>query len=220
VTFVKSDIVNETTSCVLGALRANVWDTESPETQRTPPPPVPSAPALCPAHVDVVLGNVATVDPATTQTPAAQALPAPQAVPTVPPVQLPEAPQWVRLVLGSMQLPPQLTSPLPQVALQVPPEQALPAVQTLPQAPQLALSVVSLAQYGAPPSGVQSVSFDWQLVVHVPPEHTWPVPHTLPQAPQLVLSVLSLAQYGAPPSTVQSVSFDWQLVPHAPPAHT
>jgi hypothetical protein len=42
----------------------------------------------------------------------------------------------------------------------------------LPHAPQFALSVLLLAQYGAPPSGVQSASFGWQVVVHVPPAHT------------------------------------------------
>jgi hypothetical protein len=36
----------------------------------------------------------------------------------------------------------------------------------LPQDPQLALSVCVLAQYAAPPSSVQSVSFGWQVVVH------------------------------------------------------
>jgi hypothetical protein len=90
----------------------------------------------------------------------------------------------------------------------------------LPQAPQLALSVLSFAQYPAPPSTGQCVSLAPQLVVHVPPEHTRPAPHTLPQAPQLALSVPSFAQYDAPPSTVQRVPPCWHLVVQLPPEHT
>ena len=75
--------------------------------------------------------------------------------------------------------------------------------QTLPQEPQLALSVFVLAQYGG-----------------FPLQNVWPVPHvfeqrlltqtrfvpqTFPHDPQFALSVFVLAQYGAPLSPPQNV---------------
>ena len=56
------------------------------------------------------------------------------------------APQWIRSVSGSTQLPPQLTSPAAQVTAQAPLEQTLPAAQTVPQPPQFRLSDLSSAQ--------------------------------------------------------------------------
>jgi hypothetical protein len=50
-----------------------------------------------------------------------------------------------------MQVPPQLTSPDWHVSSQLPPTHARPAGHTVPQAPQFALSVIVLAQYGVAP---------------------------------------------------------------------
>ena len=70
---------------------------------------------------------------------------------------------------------------------QPPLTQVVPDGQTLPQAPQLLLSVVVVTQRPA-----QSVwpEGHWQR----PAEHTWPVGHTIPQAPQLTASVEGLTQ--------------------------
>jgi hypothetical protein len=53
----------------------------------------------------------------------------------------------------------------------VPVEQTVPLGHTLPQAPQFALSVCTLAQYDAmspPPSGVQKTSSDPQPATQAP----------------------------------------------------
>ena len=59
--------------------------------------------------------------------------------------------------------------------------------------PQLALSVVRLAQYGAPLVGVQ-VDSDPQVMVQTPAMQACPVVQAAPQVPQLALSVMVLAQ--------------------------
>jgi len=90
----------------------------------------------------------------------------------------------------------------------------LPGAHAVPQAPQFALSVASLAQYDDPPSGAQSVSPPPQDVVQPPSEQTVPAPQLRPQAPQFALSLSSFAQYEVPPSTEQVVSPEPQVVPH------
>ncbi len=62
-----------------------------------------------------------------------------------------------------------------------------PAGQTVPQLPQLALSLWRLVQ--VPP---QFVSPDWQESWQVPPEQICPAGHAVPQAPQLPPSVWSV----------------------------
>src|SRR6185312_3121348 len=63
--------------------------------------------------------------------------------------------------------------------------QILPLPQVTPQAPQLALSVFVFAQYGAPASGVQSVSVPASSppheLVQLPSLQTCPAPHVVPQ---------------------------------------
>jgi hypothetical protein len=81
----------------------------------------------------------------------------------------------------------------PQVRVQTPPLQTWPVPQALPQVPQLALSVIMFAQYGAPVEGMHLVS-DPQVRVQTPLLQTWPAPQPLPQVPQLALSVIVLAQ--------------------------
>ena len=75
-------------------------------------------------------------------------------------------------------------------AVQMPPVQTgvLP-LQMTPHAPQLRLSLLGLAQYTAPPSGLHVSSLGWQLTVHTPPEQMLPAPHVMPQPPQLAPSV-------------------------------
>ena len=66
--------------------------------------------------------------------------------------------------------------------------------QLVPHVPQLALSVLVLAQYGGPASGVQSVWPVLHALVQVPLEQTCCAPHKWPHEPQFWLSVLVLAQ--------------------------
>ena len=65
---------------------------------------------------------------------------------------------------------------------------------TFPQEPQLALSVFVLAQYGAPPSGVQSVWPRPHAAVHTLLTQTCCEPHAMPQPLQLAESVFVLVQ--------------------------
>ena len=59
---------------------------------------------------------------------------------------LPQAPQWVGSLVGSVQIPAQLVRPSWHESTQDPLEQTLPAAQALPQAPQFATSVCVFAQ--------------------------------------------------------------------------
>jgi hypothetical protein len=63
----------------------------------------------------------------------------------------------------------------------------------LPQAPQLLLSVVVLAQYSLPADGEHLVSAP-QVSAQPPLVQTSPAPQACPQTPQLMLSVAVLAQ--------------------------
>jgi hypothetical protein len=91
-------------------------------------------------------------------------------------------------------------------------------MQALPQLPQLSLSEIVLAQYGAPPSGAHVVN-EPHVSAQVPPLQTRPALQALPQLPQLSLSEIVLAQYGAPPSRAHVVN-EPQVVAHSPAAHT
>jgi hypothetical protein len=86
------------------------------------------------------------------------------------------------------------------VVRQLPPEQTLPAAQTFPQAPQLALSLWVRAQKVEPPSVVQ-VANPWPHdAAQAPPEQSWPVGQACPQLPQLAGSDMMLAQASIVPS--------------------
>lgn len=79
----------------------------------------------------------------------------------------------------------------------VPPKQASPAGQTVPQAPQLRLSLLVTVQ--TPP---QLVEPETQVTPHLPPEQTSPVGQTVPQVPQFWLSVCGDTQTPAQSSPV------------------
>src|SRR3569623_3152986 len=70
------------------------------------------------------------------QTPACHNDPAAQTAPALLPApalaQVPVAPQWVRLVAGSVQVPPQSISPAWQLSAHTPPLHICPAAQTVP----------------------------------------------------------------------------------------
>ena len=68
------------------------------------------------------------------------------------------------------------------------------------QAPQLALSLMTFAQKGAPASGMQPTWFGGQPPWHLPATHVSSVLHGLLHAPQCRLSLSVLVQM-APPST-------------------
>ena len=75
-----------------------------------------------------------------------------------------------------------------QVELHMPPWQIWPVVQTVPQLPQLALSLSVVVQKGTPASSVQSVSppaslasTPPQFVEQLPLLQTWPTEHTVPR---------------------------------------
>ena len=98
-------------------------------------------------------------------------------------------------------------------------EHTWPTPQAIPHPPQLAPSVAVVAQYAAPPSGVQSC---WPLThceTQVPLEQTCPMPQTVPHVPQFAPSALVFAQYAAPPSGVQSVCPLMQFETHSLPEH-
>ena len=63
-----------------------------------------------------------------------------------------------------------------------------------PQAPQLSLSLCTVAQYGAPPSGAHATWPPGQVETHLPVEQRSPGLHTSLHEPQLPLSLCRLAQ--------------------------
>jgi hypothetical protein len=78
-----------------------------------------------------------------------------------------------------------------------PPTQLCPCPQVFPQDPQFALSVCVSAQYAlppAPPSEVQSVSFDPQVLPQTPAEQTCQEAQAFPQPPQFAGSRLVSTQ--------------------------
>jgi hypothetical protein len=131
-----------------------------------------------------------------------------------------QAPQWLMSVEVSTHSEPQSVRPGEHWILHSPASHVCPCGHATPHAPQLALSVSSAAQYGAPPSPSQNVCPATHVVPQAPPEHTCCGPHATPQAPQLALSVSVVAQYAAPPSSVHSVCWPAQLDEHAPSTHT
>lgn len=93
-------------------------------------------------------------------------------------------------VFGEQQMLPQTARPSGQVLTHLPSEQCVPDGQMLPQAPQLALSVLVLTQIGAVvPHGV--VPFGQP---QTPSLQTCPAGQMLPHLPQLALSLLRLTQ--------------------------
>lgn len=82
---------------------------------------------------------------------------------------------------------------------------AWPVAHAVPQAPQLTPSLARRAQYGAPPSGVQSVWPAPQVVSQRPAAQRSPAPQVVKQPPQFRPSESVLAQKAAPASGVQSV---------------
>src|SRR5436305_1445996 len=104
-----------------------------------------------------------------------------QAVPAVPEAALhvPLAPQLVELVLGSMQMPPQLICVPGHETWHVPLLHTLPLVQAVPAVPDAALHVPLAPQLVGLVLG--SMQMPPQLIC-VPGHDTWHVPllHTLP----------------------------------------
>jgi hypothetical protein len=99
-----------------------------------------------------------------------------------PPVQaVSHEPQCAASDMGSKHCPAQNKTPSGQP--HTPPKQGTPISQTLPQAPQLAASVATLAQV-APHFWKPAA----HAVSHEPLAHTDGAVHALPQVPQLLLS--------------------------------
>jgi len=76
--------------------------------------------------------------------------------------------------------------------VQTPPEQTLPAAQTVVQLPQCWGSVSVLVQKAEAPEPQALGVADGQP--HVPLVHVWPAGQTTPQPPQLLASVVVVAQ--------------------------
>jgi hypothetical protein len=168
-------------------------------------------------------------EPFTHTSPAGQAAPLPQA--QAPLLQLsdvaesqveqtpPFAPQAV-VVLPGWHAPPtqQPFGQLLALQAQDPFTHAWPAAQRLPQAPQLAVSLVRLASQPSAAALLQSPNPGEQVMWQVPPTQL-AVPlvvlQTLPQAPQLLVSVAVLKQ--SPP---QAVCVGGQEVWQVPPLQT
>jgi hypothetical protein len=130
-------------------------------------------------------------------------------------VQLPAAPQYPSLVVGSMQVPPQFTCPDGQVTAHA------PLTQICPRGKQ---SVPSLtpAQLPVAPQNVRSVAGS----MHVPPHETWapgqaqvpveqtaPVPTVLPQLAPALLPTPMLVQLPDAPQKLASMAGFTQLPP-------
>jgi hypothetical protein len=185
-------------------------------------PPVTPQPSVAPQWVRSVAGSTQvppqlTCEPGheTEQVPLLQTLPLAQTVPAVP-LPLPQpavAPQWVRSVAGSTQVPPQLTcepghdtehEPLLQT---LPLGQVVPAVPTPPTpqpvvAPQWVRSVAGSTQ--AP---LQLTCEPGHETEQVPALQTLPLAHTVPAVP------LPLPQPAVAPQWVRSVAGSTQTPP-------
>jgi hypothetical protein len=142
----------------------------------------------------------------TVHTPLAHTLPAAQAVPALPlppAPHAPVAPHCVRLVCGSMQVPPQLICVPGQDTLHTPLAHTLPSAQAVPALPPLApqpgvapqKARLLLGSTQVPP---HSTRLAWHETAHVPLEHRSPGVHSTPQVPQLRRSVLRLEQNATP----------------------
>jgi hypothetical protein len=163
----------------------------------------------------------------TAHAPEVHTLPAAQVVPAVPGAgltlsQSPEAPQKVRLVAGSMQVPPQLICVPAHVTAQVELTQILPLVaQFVPSVPGAALR---LSQSPEAPQNVRLLVGS----THAPPHATCPpgqpqVPplHTAP-VPTLTLQLTPPAQAAPAPQWAASVAGSLQTPLHSTwvPGHT
>jgi hypothetical protein len=89
----------------------------------------------------------------------------------------PQAPQFAALESVSTQAEPQRVVPAGHTHMPI--AQVVPRAQTVPQAPQLAVSLVVSTH--APLHVVRPIV---QVIVHTPDEHTWPMAQAVPQAPQ------------------------------------
>jgi hypothetical protein len=88
----------------------------------------------------------------------------------------------------------------------------------VPHAPQLLLSDLSFAQYGAPASGAHPISFGGQPPWHLPATHAWSGAHTVSHAPQCALSVWRLVQIPPSPTAHACCPFV-QSETHEPAVH-
>lgn len=94
----------------------------------------------------------------------------------------------------------------------MPPTQAVPEGQTVPQPPQFMLSdEASMHRL------VQRISPVGQLVLHAPLRQAVPGPQRWPQAPQLALSLARLVQTCPPLEPGQAASPAGQEIWQAPP---
>jgi hypothetical protein len=115
--------------------------------------------------------------------PPEQTWPAGQTFPSLAPAQSPDAPQYVRFVSGSMQLPPHSTRLEGQESWQVPSEHTSPAAHEVPslapvqspEAPQYPRSVCGLTHVP-----LQLICEPGQDTAQVPAPQTWPAGQTLP----------------------------------------
>lgn len=112
---------------------------------------------------------------------------------SVPVQAVPQAPQFNLFDVKFTQLSLQFVNVV-SVQAQTLFEQDIPVGQTVPHAPQLALSeAYELTKTHLPP---QSAAFEAQS--QLPPVHTSFVPHAVPQVPQLAASVNTFAQVAVP----------------------
>src|SRR6185437_7722567 len=104
--------------------------------------------------------------------------------------------------------------------------QTWPAPHAMPQPPQFALSVLMLAQYGAPPSPPQNVCPLAHVLPQLPLLQTSPAPHLVPHVPQFCASSSVSVQtephsFVPPPQLVAHLPCEQtcpleHAVPHAP----
>ena len=97
---------------------------------------------------------------------------------------------FTQFVPAGQQTLPQMARPSGHVLVQTPLSQCVPDGQTVPQAPQLALSVLILTQTGANVPH-RTVPLGQP---HLPSTQSWPAGQIVPHAPQFALSWLRLPQ--------------------------
>ena len=84
----------------------------------------------------------------------------------------------------------------------------------MPHVPQLAGSLLVLAQYPVPASRLQNEAPAPQVALQDPIWQASPKPQELPQAPQLVGSIWPFAQYDVPEPPSHVVRPEAQVVVH------
>jgi len=139
----------------------------------------------------------------------------------VPEQTVPQAPQESGSVLRSRQTLAQLVCPEPQVVTHTPAEQSWPAAQTLPQAPQLLVSLLRLRSQPllATPSQLAKPALQLAMV-HAPAEQPAVAlarEHTVLHAPQLVGLVLVLVSQPSLSRPLQLPKPAPQLMPQSWP---